>query len=120
MSSIEFWAALVIAMIAAIPGVAAMIRQIRRDKPDIAIQYQELASKQAADNHALELENATIRKEIFQLHKAVDRLVEANVEAEDYIRELTSYIEDLVNLMKSCGVVPVKPMPKRKEAVNNG
>lgn len=94
------YATIVIALIGAVAGVMAAVRQWRRDKPDIAETYRKMATEQAEIN-------AQLRKDIKARDDKVD-LLECKVDGlERKIYEWESGIKLLVNQLIANHLQPV-------------
>lgn len=105
---------IIVAVIAAMPGLWAVLVQRRRDKADVAGKYQELAAKQIADNEKLETENSDLRRQIAEL-RAKQALYDAGKALDDaYTAQLVDYIAELITVMRSAGLKPLREMPARK------
>lgn len=92
MEAIGFAVPLIISVVSAIIAVATLLRQIKRDKPDIAETYENMATRQA--------------DKIIQLQKTVDEL-------ECEVRRLRKIVESwplgiatLINQLEECGETP--------------
>lgn len=131
----SYWPLIVTVLVAALPGVIALLGSRRGNTADVASKYQEIASKQAEDNLKLEecqqrlearvadLERALVNKnnKIDELERLTGtqeaRIVEMMVESErseEYIQALTGYVEVLVGLMQKAGIqAPQRPVRRR-------
>jgi len=61
------WATIIVALIGAIAGVGALIRQWRRDSPDIAEKYEAMADRQATKIKEMQIEIDDLKCEVREL-----------------------------------------------------
>lgn len=130
----DYWPLIVTVLVAALPGIIALVGTRRKDVADVAGKYQEIAAKQAGENERLhqcqdqlearvsELEKALVSKdnkitELERLTSTQEQRIQAMmIEAdqnEDYIQALTAYVEHLVTIMQTAGLKP-PAKPRRK------
>ena len=98
--------------IVALVGVAiAFYRLWRIETPhgdaDLVGKYRKLATEATDSERAM-------KTRVDELERKVDGLEAAWAEAETYIAKLDGYVDSLVTVMKSHGLMPAEPRPRRK------
>lgn len=130
----SYWPLIVTVLVAALPGVIALLGNRQSSTADVAGKYRDIASRQAADNLKLEecqerleqrvagLEQALVNKDnkIVQLEiqtsnqeKRITGMVLEAEQSEQYICELIEYVEELMKIMQAANLkVPARPRRK--------
>lgn len=98
----EWLLALIVAIVAAAPGLYAIYRQRHKDTASVAEAYESMATKQA-------LQIADLRKCQQELEDKVDEL-------DRYVNELEAGVNLLINQLEANRMVPVWKPRKRATA----
>lgn len=101
------WATIIVALIGAVAGIGGFIRQMLRDKPDIAQQYEQMVERQ--------MQKITwMQDRIDELTCEIDELRAALTERDQLIVEWQAGISLLITQLTANGLSPVWA-PKDKE-----
>lgn len=102
-------ASVVLAMIAAAPGIWAIIVQRRKDRVDIAQKYEDLATDQLERISKAEKRLRTLEAQVKWMQVQID-------DRDRFIGELLHGIHRLTGQLRSHDLVPVWTPPERKPA----
>lgn len=95
----ELIAAIIVAIIAASPGVYATVRQIKSDRVDVATKYEAMASKQAD-------QIADLKRKFETLQDDFTKLLDENTQLLQEIEDLKTYIQELIGFIERNGLKP--------------
>lgn len=102
------WVTIIVALIGATAGIVGFIRQMLRDKPDIAQQYEQMVERQ--------MQKITwMQERIDELTCEIDELRAALTERDQLIVEWQAGISLLITQLTANGLSPVWAPKERKK-----
>lgn len=105
------WVTIVVALIGAVAGIGGFIRQVLRDRPDIAQQYEQMAERQVQ-------KITQMQERIDELTCEIDELRAALAERDKLIQEWQAGISMLITQLTANGLNPVwAPKERKKESL---